>query len=188
MAWKIRLRDNEDRDDQPFLSPDLVITQGEGPEIYLDFALADADEKSNRMGLRSKEGLHTAILIQIFTDKRALPDMPLIDDLNDNPRGWWGDSIGLDASRGETEIGSWLWTLQRSELTDQTAQRAADYVQDCLQPLIDQGAVARFEIATTINRSIGLLGIDIKAFSRDGSKVYSQEFQVLWEQIGRLSR
>jgi len=186
MAWNIRLRDNEECSDQPFLTPDLVITQNFDTEIALDFALADPDETTNRMGLRSKAALHTAILIQLFTDRRARADMTLPDDLDNNPRGWWGDSVALDSSLGETELGSHLWTLRRSALSDQTANLAADMVRDALQPIADQGAVASFTVETWVDKSNGLLGIDIGAYSNSGTLTYNQKFEILWQQIGRL--
>ena len=72
---------------------DLVLSPGESPDLQGD------------------DGLLTALLISLFTDRRAHDDDPLPDERVGVPsdmRGWWGDYF-------ETErpdpIGSRLWLL-----------------------------------------------------------------------------
>lgn len=193
MGWKIRLRDDEACGVQPFLSPDLVITQT-GTSVALDMAIAEPGETTNRGGLRSREALHTAILIQLFTDVRAREEDLLPDPLDGDRRGWWGDTVARVAEQGEYDLGSRLWTLRRSPLTAETAQQAVEIVEDCLQPIVDQGAVASFTVrATSSYQAIhlggpatGVLIIDIGGFDRDGQTAYAQKFEVLWDQIRDL--
>jgi len=193
MAWRIRLRGAEGCEEQPFLSPDLVVVATE-TGARLDFARAEADEVRNTGGLRSKEGLHTAILIQLFSDARAAEQDVLPDDLDPNRRGWWGDSVAPAEEQSGHVLGSRLWTLSRATLDDNTAVLANDIVRTALQPIVDQGAVARFDVETSSNyqspagNGTGILAIGIRGYGRDGALSYDQRFEVLWEQIKNMRR
>lgn len=198
MAWRIRLRGNEACEDQPFITPDLVIKYGaEG--AYIDFALAEASETRNVGGLRSRETLATAIIIQLFTDARAYDDDLLPDDLDPDRRGWWGDSIARAPEQGKYNIGSRLWILRRAVLDRHTARRAKEICELALQPIVDQGAVASFVVTTETTYAqlvddprASVLAIGVDAYGHDGAKIYSQKFDVLWRQVqemrGRASR
>lgn len=111
--------------------------------------------------LRTGSDLATAILISVFTDRVANPDDVIPDGTND-PRGWWGDL-------GEAvPIGSRLWLLERAKQNDDTLQRAYDYLGECLQWLLDDGVVAKFDILVEWERS-SMLGAQILAYRRDGT-------------------
>src|SRR5437868_6146739 len=76
--------------------------------------------------LASGDDLQTAILISLFTDRIADPS-DVIPDGTSDPRGWWGDE-------GQAEnIGSRLWLLSRKKQTQETLQRAYDYIVEALQ-------------------------------------------------------
>ena len=195
MGWRIRIREGEACDPvQPFLSPDLVIINNFGPQIGFDFALAEPDEVRNKKGLRAKSGLHTAIIIQLFSDRRAQDGDELPDDRNPDLRGWWGSSVDVRTDLGEGELGSRLWLLQRSVLTTEVVNKAREYCIEALQPILDQGAVASFDVQCEgqfggpVDPVSGLLAIHIGAFSQSGDKVYAQKFQALWQQQDTLRR
>lgn len=193
MSWRIRIRDREECTEQPFLSSDLYIHVADYG-VYLDHKVADEDEVRNKGGLRSKEGLHTAILIQLFTDARMRDDDLLPDELDPDRRGWWGDSILPVDEQGSYTIGSRLWTLRRSTLDQDTAQLANDMVVECLQPIIDQGAVASFEVETEASYQrlqgygpeTGVLLIGIKGYAQKGLLTFDQKYEVLWQQVSAL--
>lgn len=192
MTWRIRLRSNEACEEQPFLAPDLII-KAIGETAYVDFALADAVETRNVGGLRSREALATAIIIQLFTDARAYDDDVLPDDLDPDRRGWWGDTVGRVAEQGRYDMGSRLWILRRSPMDENTAARATDICRHALQPIVDQGAVASFGIEAVSNYQDlrytggqGILGIGIDAFGNDGTRVYQQKYDVLWSQVAAM--
>ena len=111
--------------------------------------------------LRTGSDLATAILISVFTDRVANPDDVIPDGTND-PRGWWGDL-------GEAvPIGSRLWLLERAKQSDDTLQRAYDYLGECLRWLLDDGVVAKFDILVEWTRA-SMLGAQILAYRRDGT-------------------
>lgn len=91
--------------------------------------------------LRADDGLETAVIISLFTDKR-LPDGQTPNDGTNDPRGWWGD-IG-DEDR--VQIGSYLWLLWRDKVLDSTVARAIDYAKDALQWMIDDRIAAAVKV------------------------------------------
>jgi phage gp46-like protein len=121
--------------------------------------------------------LHSAVIIQIFTDKRIaddnIIDLPLgVDD----KRGWWGDFFS------PFEIGSLLWTLYRQYLTDEVIENAQRYVQDALRPLIKQGAAAKSSVFIEANKTLGYMSICPVLYAQNGEETYRQEFRRFWEQ------
>ena len=191
MSWRIRLRSNEACEDQPFLTPGLVLKVGDASEVYFDFTVATPQERRNAGGLQARNALQTAIVIQLFSDARALDDDLLPDDLDPDRRGWWGDGIARIEEQGLYNVGSRLWTLRRSILNKETADKAHDMVLEALQPIVDQGAVARFEIDTWTSYDkfgwshpeTGFLVIKVRAYGRDGALSYNEQFEVLWDQV-----
>jgi phage gp46-like protein len=113
--------------------------------------------------LLSGNDLPTAILISLFTDRRAAPDDAIPDGSRD-PRGWWGD-LGRSVP-----IGSRLWLLDRSKATTDVLNRAHDYVVEALQWLITDGVVAKFDLTVEWTRP-NMLGIRIIAHQPDGKSV-----------------
>ncbi|WNC90964.1 phage GP46 family protein [Paraburkholderia sp. FT54] len=111
--------------------------------------------------LETGNDLETAILISLFTDRAAEPSDTIPDGTND-PRGWWADA-GADVP-----IGSRLWLLAREKQTQETLQRAYDYIVEALQWLIDDGVVAKFDVYVEWTRT-SMLGAQVVAYQQDGS-------------------
>ncbi|WP_194790119.1 phage GP46 family protein [Pseudomonas sp. UFMG81] len=87
-----------------------------------------------------KARLERAVLISLFSWRRAAPDDPLDDEQR---HGWWGDSFPDVA---DDRIGSRLWLLQRVKLTEQTRRDAEFYAREALQWLIDDGHCRALEV------------------------------------------
>ena len=82
-------------------------------------------------------------------------------------------------------LGSLLWTLERAPLTERLARDARDIVADAMAVLAAQGAVARTDVETAIDRRAASLMITIRHYSHDGARAYEQKFGVLWAQASR---
>lgn len=99
---------------------------------YWDISFEDGDYKQTSF-------LDTAILMSLLIDKRAskseVPSLQL-------RRGWWGNKVG---DYPNYEIGSKLWLLSQSRLTQETLNLLKTYSYDCLTWLIDDGYVDRVE-------------------------------------------
>jgi phage gp46-like protein len=103
--------------------------------------------------LLSDEGLETAVILSLFTDRR-LPDGRAPNDGTNDPRGWWGD-IGDDDG---VQIGSHLWLLWREKVLPQTVANAITYCREALQWMIDDGIAVSVDV---IGERAGLYQISI---------------------------
>src|SRR5450830_1492276 len=83
-----------------------------------------------------------AVVISLFTWRRASPDDPIDDE---ERYGWWGDSY---PSIADDRIGSRLWLLRRVKLTAATRRDAEFYAREALQWLLDDGHCSAIEIQT----------------------------------------
>ena len=176
----LRVRISEGDDAQPLLQWDSVWSP---PDGIADWALADPDEKQNQGGLRAKAALHTAVIIALFTDKRMPDDHPLRYLIEDgDARGWFGDGIDVRADLGETDMGSLLWVFERAPLTETIRRWVEAIALDALQPLTAQGAAVRIDAQASADFAICRCDLAVQIYGRDGSQIYNQRFQDIWQQ------
>lgn len=125
--------------------------------------------------LMTNKDLESAVIISLFSDRRAKSDDPLDDD---DKKGWWGDNY---QDQINYKIGSRLWLLSRAKQTTQTLNRAREYVYECLRWLIDDKVASKLEVEVDwIARGAkAAMGIAIKIY-RPG-KV--SEYNYVWEPI-----
>lgn len=171
----IRIRSTEGVDAQPHLLWDSVWDQD---NVYADWVIEPLTTTDNAGGLQAKHTLHTAILICLFTWRRADESDTLENGAD--PKGWFGDEVPVETF--DQPMGSRLWLLMRQRFFDGIEQVAVDYCYEALQPLLTQGAVARFDITAEADKPRSMLGLVVKGYSKDGVKVYDQRFQKLWAQ------
>ncbi|WP_334472426.1 phage GP46 family protein [Arsenophonus sp. PmNCSU2021_1] len=88
--------------------------------------------------IQHDDRLSRAVIISLFTWQRAEPD-----DDTDTPFGWWGDTWPTVQN---DRIGSRLHLLKRSTLTNQTAQKAKEYIAQALTWMTDDGLALRVDI------------------------------------------
>ncbi len=98
--------------------------------------LMEADLLFLNNDIVTDDGLETAIIISLFTDRRASIEDDLPDKDNLDLRGWWGDST---SEKDNDKIGSLLWLLERSKTEQDIINKAELYAKDALQWLIDEG-------------------------------------------------
>ncbi|GLS03775.1 hypothetical protein GCM10007860_09200 [Chitiniphilus shinanonensis] len=113
------------------------------------------DWQTAALGLAEGDELDTAVLLSLFTDRRAAPN----DDVEGDPRGWWGDAIAVGDERA-VPLGSRLWLLAREKQTASALRRAEAYGREALQWLIDDGHARSVSVAASAPR-LGLLRLDI---------------------------
>lgn len=122
----------------------------------------------------SENSLHSAVIMQLFTDRRLPDDQDIVIDDPFERGGWWGDYFA------PFQMGSYLWTLYRESLSDKTLQLARRYVREAIQPLIDQGVAVRQELLIEQDKKRGHLLIFPVLYAQDGSKIYEQQFSRVW--------
>lgn len=162
-----------DERDELYRLPDLVL----GADGVADLAINPADDPDAPGDFQCLSGLRTQVIICLMTDARADPSELRPGDDN---RGWIGDSFDLDGD--ERPIGSKLWLLRRSALTDGIEVRAELYARLALQTLIDQGACVRVEVAATADRARNMMALDVSLYGRVGARIFNEKFELLWRQ------
>lgn len=107
-------------------------------------------------GFADDSGLETAVIISLFSDRRAAADDILPEGAD--RRGWWGDVYsGLDGDR----IGSRLWLLHREKQLPAVLVKTREYAMEALQWLVEDGIAAAVDVQTEIVRT-GVLGLLIE--------------------------
>jgi phage gp46-like protein len=128
-----------------------------------DLAVADGD-------LATDEGLETAVLLSLYTDRRALPEDELPNDGTDR-RGWWCDAYS------DRPHGSRLWLLSREKETDRVLRRAEEYAREALDWLVVAG-IATVEVeAVHLRRGVLLLILGIQ---RPGRARLERRYEYVW--------
>lgn len=126
-------------------------------DIRLFFLDLDSgcDIASDPLGLVMDDGLDTAVLLSLFTDRRAEAG----DEFSGDPRGWWGDALAVTDDR-PVAMGSRFWLLAREKQTVPVLRRAEAYARQALQWMLDDG-VASALTATASNPQRGWLWLDV---------------------------
>lgn len=125
--------------------------------------------------LAADNGLQTAVILSLFTDRRASDGDTL--PAGADRRGWWADTWP-DVPRDQ--IGSRLWLLGREKQLPSVLQRAREYAAEALQWLIDDGVADAVRVDAEIVRQ-GVLGLRIEIDRPTGTAQY--QFNRLWEAL-----
>lgn len=125
--------------------------------------------------LERDDGLETAVIISLFSDRRANPEQ-IPDELpQDDLRGYWGDVSNATPS---DQTGSLLWLLAREKQFSQVLGRAQQYCQEALAWMVEDRIATRIEVvAKFVAQGWMLITIDI--FRPTGSPVRYQ-FNYEW--------
>lgn len=129
------------------------------------------------VGVIEDHGLRSAVLISLFTDRRAEADDVLPDGSGDR-RGWWADAYAdVDGDR----IGSRLWLLSREKQLNSVLARARGYAEESLRWMVEDGVASAVRVQAEIVQP-GTLGLRIE-IERPASGVIEYRFQSLWEAV-----
>lgn len=148
-------------------------------KISWDVGLMEGDFSIEDEDLESDNGLETAVIISLFTDRRARDDDELPDPNNLDKRGWWGDLV---AEVEDDQIGSRLWLLERSKTTPDILVKAKEYAEEALQWMISDNAAMKIEVEAERQGTEGndRLALLVKIFQSDGGETALQ-FNTKWE-------
>lgn len=127
--------------------------------------------------LESDNTLETAIIISLFTDRRAREDDILPDPSDSNRRGWWGDKV---ADVVGDQIGSRLWLLSREKTVENVLVRAKQYIKEATQWLLDDKVVVKIVAEAERQGEPGnnRLAIKVEVYKIDGQReVFNFEAQ-----------
>lgn len=145
-----------------------------------DWKLAAANDPVNPGGLDASGQLAGAVVISLFTDRRA-PEgwRPEVSDR----RGWWGDGVAPEGEAIEP-IGSHLWLLRNEIVSERNAQLARVYAEEALAWLVENRVAASVAVTTGIiedpRRGIW---IEIVITDRAGVEVFDRRFERVWSEV-----
>lgn len=131
-------------------------------DIALVWQIDNADIVINQADFLLDDSLNTAVIISLFTDRRALDSDELPAGPDTDKRGWWGDSFNGSL------IGSRLWLLSREKQLQSVLHKAQEYAEEALKWLVDDRLVKRVLVmATNPKTSILLLTVYITLLNGD---------------------
>jgi len=143
----------------------------------LDIGFFDVDSECPDMviengDLKGEKGLHTAVLISLFSDKfTPFEQLPIGAEQR---RGYWADEISDPA---DDQIGSMLWNTERDKVLLSTVNRIEDISKDGLQWLIIDGIAESVDaVATIIDRQ--QIDVSIEILKPDEDPFF---FKFVWD-------
>lgn len=138
----------------------------------------------NQGGLRAISAMTTAVVLCLFTDRRCPSDHPLAKFIDpSDPRGWWGDGIDVRADLGEAPIGSLLWTLERSVVTDETVNWAQALAIDALQPMLGQMSIVQVDAQAFGEPASNRIDLAVQIYGRNATLMFDRRFDNIWAQF-----
>lgn len=133
-----------------------------------DFVVSGGDLEADR-------DLETAVLISLFTDRRASSD-DVVPDGSDDLRGCWMDAYT------DMPLGSRIWLLKREKIIPSTVAALKEYVKEALQWLLDNHIAQDLSVDCTpdsLKHRIDVV-IDI---ARNGK---NRRYQYVWRQLNGI--
>lgn len=122
--------------------------------------------------LLADDGLENAVLISLLTDQRVTAlEVPVPGD---SRRGWWADEL---AEIPGDKIGSKLWLLDRSVITDANLQKWEFYARQSLKWMITD-MIAEEVICTATRIENDRIHLKIELVRPDSE---NDVFSFLWE-------
>ena len=150
------------------LGGDIMIKWSTG-EQSADFVL------NGEIDLSTDAGLETAIVISLFTDRRAEGEE--LPSGETRLKGWWGDSV---AEAEGDRIGSKLWLLYREKHLSEVAKRAKEYTEDALRWLTETKAARKVEVETELLPN-GMLAIGARILRPGANEATAYRFNYNWQ-------
>lgn len=128
-------------------------------------------------GLATGDNLYTALLISLFTDRRANDDDQL--SLDESRRGWWADTYFENRN---DKIGSRLWLLRRAKIITSTLTRARDYVLEATSWLIEDNVASSINVDTEfMSGRMDVMLITVEVVRPTGTETFN--FEYVWKDI-----
>ncbi|WP_350649537.1 phage GP46 family protein [Pseudomonas sp. HY13-MNA-CIBAN-0226] len=117
--------------------------------------------------LERDDGLETAVIISLFTDRRASSEQIPVELPQDDLRGYWGD---ISNATPTDQTGSLLWLLAREKQLPQILGRAQQYCREALEWMVEDLVATRVEVAAEFIAQ-GWMLITVDIFRPTGSPV-----------------
>lgn len=113
--------------------------------------------------LSTENELNNAIMMSLFTDRRANNDDVLPTGQTDR-RGWWSDALD-----GE-KIGSKLWLLEGATNRNMTKIRAKEYAQESLMWLVNDAVAKSVNVTVSIGAKCNDIYLNVDVCKSDDER------------------
>lgn len=139
-----------------------------------------ADYALSGLLLQDDDGLDTAVILSLFTDRRAEDDDQLPSG-SDDKRGTWIDSF---ADVEGDKQGSRFWLLDSAKLIPETVNRVRDYCAEALNWMVRDGVAKAVNVTAQIIRyqPLGVIAAQIDIVKPDGTTI-RYKFEQLWSAV-----
>jgi len=139
-----------------------------------------ADYAISALLLQEDSGLDTAVILSLFTDRRAEDD-DVLPGTSGDKRGAWIDSFS--EVEGD-KFGSRLWLLESAKLIPDTVNRVRGYCEEALKWMVDDGIAKAVNVTAEITRhhQLGIIAATIDIVKPDGSTT-RYKFDNLWGEV-----
>lgn len=139
-------------------------------DILLAFGALGTDLQFAGGDLLKDDGLLTAVIISLFTNRLAEPGDELPPGEPDR-QGWWADATlpSLHAGGGKDKIGSKLWLLRREKQLPRVVARAQEYAQEALAWIVAEGRAKAVEVIADVP-SQGVLRLSVRLALAEGDQ------------------
>jgi phage gp46-like protein len=144
-------------------------------DIALRWTGALSDVVIAQNDLLTEDGLNTAVIASLFTDRRA-EDSDILPDGTTDRRGWWGDAF---PTVSEDKFGSRLWLLSREKQQQSVLDRAVVYAKEALQWLIDDQVAQAIDVVAEFTKP-GMLGLSITITRPASASTVDFKFYFNW--------
>jgi len=135
-------------------------------DILLAFGTPGADLAVASGDLLTDDGLLTAVVVSLFTDRQAEATDELPAGETDR-KGWWADATLPRLTGAPDKIGSRLWLLRREKQLPEVVARAREYATEALQWLLTEHRVDGLTVTATVPER-GMLQLQV-ALEVDGT-------------------
>lgn len=144
-------------------------------DVALNWNLNSADIGLVGDDVGTDEGLQTAVILSLFTDRRAADDDS--EAVADHRRGWWADEF---AAEDGDQIGSRLWLLDRAKTGADLGLRVEEYVREALAWMLRDEVVERIDVTTETRGQA--LGMEV-TLHRPGGTPFTMRFDNVWQAL-----
>lgn len=135
-----------------------------------------ADLALDGAALATDAGLRSAVIISLFTDRRAADD-DILPATGSGLRGWWGD---VAPTAPGDQIGSRLWLLSREKRTPQLLVRVREYCAEALAWMVQDGVAGDVAVEAAF---VGDAGVSIGVVISRPAGPARQRFDFVWETL-----
>jgi phage gp46-like protein len=113
---------------------------------FIDLA-AGADLVLDELLLEDDDGLTTAVVISVFTDRQARADdiLPNADQGETDRRGWCGDDLNTNVA---DRIGSRSWLNESAKQLQAVLTSDRQYLEECLAWMVKDGVASKVIVRT----------------------------------------